>query len=127
MDAKELRPGNHINMGGEIIPIGVSAIQDFYFTQSIESRGRIVHPSKRLILEPAFINDDVLTDLGFKYESETWQLTETHIGLKKCNISGFYRAFDLIGNRYISSLTFKHVHQIENLYFSLEEITLKFK
>lgn len=125
MNYKELRIGNLVNVSGK--PETVTGILPFgcYFHL-------LYYPFNLSQIEPIELTKDWLLKFGFKPEKDVkifWKIktSQKSITLEVEPNSGRTILFDNKGIKFIDVKPIKHVHQIQNLYFSItgKELTIK--
>jgi hypothetical protein len=117
MEAKDLRIGNLVYIGGQINEIELVDFVDIYENYTIG------------IYKPIPLTEEWLLKFGFKSDDISWEYSK--------RLGNFYIMYDIeINSIYINDGSrydgadipkeIKHVHQLQNLYFALtgQELTL---
>jgi len=124
MEARELRIGNLIyDYNNRLITVIAIIKEDCYFIECNENHSKYLLED----INPIPLTEDWLEIFGFKYDYGRWEkeyYNEYVFEIEKipegCILS-------INCGEYTEGKPFKHVHQLQNLYFALtgEELTIK--
>lgn len=110
MKASELRIGNIVSYGDGELFVDINVFRDL----------------EHYKLKPIPLTEEWLVKFGFEKEySNYWSHKKSYFEIDKDNYGLWINSVN--GNEYHHGNGFKHVHQLQNLYFALtgEELTLQ--
>ena len=111
MEAKDLRIGNLVFIGKEVNVLELVDFVDIYENNTIKH------------FEPIPLTEEWLLKFGFESYDGEYKYASRWLNIEKSE-NGYVKLAD---DYFIDSFEFKHVHQLQNLYFALtnEELILK--